>query len=314
MPPARHRDGHFRHLDSHRKDLVYRKQVRRRRAVLVALIVISLVLLSSQFSEADSGPLHTLQRGVATVFAPVGEVAERALKPGRDLINWVDETFQARGENEDLRAEVAKLRAEVVASESAAGDNEQLRKLLDLRDDVPTLAQYTLVTGRVVGRSQTVWYSDVTIDKGSSSGVERNDAVINGDGLVGRITDVTSGTAKVELITDHDNAVSAQVLPTGPTGIVEPEVGDPDDLLLDFIDSSQPIQTNQVLATAGWADTTTGISSAYPEGIPIGRVSDAESAQQGQLQRVHVEPFANLRSLDYVQVLTGGPDRPGVPG
>ncbi len=51
---------------------MYRKQVRRRRAVLVALIVISLVLLSSQFSEADSGPLHTIQRGVATVFAPVG--------------------------------------------------------------------------------------------------------------------------------------------------------------------------------------------------------------------------------------------------
>ena len=80
----------------------------RRRAVLVALIVLSLVLLSSHFSEADSGPLHTIQRGVATVFAPVGEVAERALKPGRDLINWFDETFDARGENEDLQAEVAE--------------------------------------------------------------------------------------------------------------------------------------------------------------------------------------------------------------
>jgi rod shape-determining protein MreC len=293
---------------------VYRKQVRRRRAVLVTLIVISLVLLSSQFSEADSGPLHTIQRGVATVFSPFGEVAERALKPGRDLINWVDETFQARGENEDLRAEVAKLRAEVVAAEGAAGENEQFRKMLELSENVSTLSQYTLVTGRVIGRSPTVWYSDVTIDKGSSAGIERNDAVVNGDGLVGRVTDLTSGTAKVELITDHDNAVSAQILPTGPTGIVEPEVGNPSELLLDFIDSSQTIQTNQVLATAGWSDTTSGISSAYPEGIPIGRVSDAEPAQQGQLQRVHVEPFANLRSLDYLQVLTGGPERPGVPG
>jgi rod shape-determining protein MreC len=293
---------------------VYRKQVRRRRAVLVALIVISLIMLSSQFSEADSGPLHTLQRGVATIFSPIGEVAERALKPGRDLINWFDETFQARGENEDLKAEVAKLRAEVTASEDAANQNEQFRNLLGLHDQVPTLAEYDLVTGRVTARSPTVWYSDVTIDKGSSSGIARDDAVVNGDGLVGRIADTTAGTAKVELITDHNNAVSAHILPSGPTGIVEPEVGNPNELLLDFLDSSETIQTNVLVATAGWSDTTSGISSAYPEGIPIGRVSDTESSQQGQLQRVHVEPFADLHNLDYLQVLTGGPERPGVPG
>jgi rod shape-determining protein MreC len=282
--------------------------------VLVALIVISLVLLSSQFSEAESGPLHTIQRGVAAVFAPVGEVAERALKPGRDLINWFDETFQARGENEELREEVAQLRAEVIAAEEASGQNEEFRKLLDLPEQAPSLSEYELVTGRVIGRSPTVWYSDVTIDKGSSSGVERNDAVVSGDGLVGRVTDLTAGTAKVELITDHDNAVSAQIVPTGPTGIVEPEVGDPDDLLLEFIESNETILTNQDVATAGWSNTATGISSAYPPGIPIGRVSETEAGQQGQLQRVHVEPFADLRNLDYLQVLTGGPERPGVPG
>ncbi len=291
---------------------MYRKQVRRRRAILVALIVLSLVLLSSHFSEAESGPLHTLQRGVATVFAPLGEVAERALKPARDLVNWFDETFDARGENEDLKAEVAKLRAEVVASEAAEGDNEQFRKLLSLVDKNPGLGEYALVTSRVIERSPTVWFSDVTIDHGSSSGIERNDAVVNGDGLVGRITEVTTGTAQVQLITDHDNAVSAEVLPSGPMGIVEPEVGDPEDLLLDFIDNDETIQENQILATAGWSDSV--ISSAYPPGIPIGRVSSAEAGEQEEFQRVHVEPFADLRQLEYVQVLTAGPERPGVPG
>ena len=47
---------------------MYRKQVRRRRAVLVGLIVGSLILLSAHFSEADSGPLHVIQRATATVF------------------------------------------------------------------------------------------------------------------------------------------------------------------------------------------------------------------------------------------------------
>jgi rod shape-determining protein MreC len=291
---------------------MYRKQVRRRRAVLVGLIVLSLVLLSSHFSEADSGPLHSLQRGVATIFAPVGEVAERALKPVRDMIDWFDETFDARGENDDLRAEVAKLREEVTALEGAEGDNEQFRNLLGLADDNPGLGEYQLVTGRVIERSPTVWFSDVTIDKGSSAGIERNDTVVNGDGLVGRITDVTAGTAQVQLITDHDNAVSAQVLPYGPTGIVEPEVGDPEDLLLDFIDTEETIQENQTLATAGWSNGA--ISSAYPPGIPIGRVSEAEAPAQQRFQRIHVTPFADLRQLEWVQVLTAGPERPGVPG
>jgi rod shape-determining protein MreC len=291
---------------------MYRKQVRRRRAVLVALIVLSLVLLSSHFSEAESGPLHAVQRGVATVFAPVGEVAERALKPVRDLVNWFDETFDARGENEDLRAEVAKLRAEVTALQGAEGDNEQFRKLLGLSQHNPGLAEYDLVTARVIERSPTVWFSDVTIDKGSSSGIERNDTVVNGDGLVGRVTELTAGTAQVQLITDHENAVSAQVLPSGPTGIVEPEVGDPEDLLLDFINSDETIQENQTLATAGWS--AGAISSAYPPGIPIGRVSDAEAGEEGRFQRIHVTPFADLRQLEWIQVLTGGPERPGVPG
>jgi rod shape-determining protein MreC len=292
---------------------MYRKQVRRRRAVLVALIVLSLVLLSSHFSEAESGPLHTIQRGVATIFAPVGEVAERALKPARDLVNWFDETFDARGENDELREEVAELRAEVTAAEEAAGENQQFRKLLGLAETTPGLAEYDLVTARVVGRSPTVWYSDVTIEHGSSSGIERNDAVVTGDGLVGRITTVTAGTAQVQLITDHDNAVSAKVLPSGPMGIVEPEVGDPEDLLLDFIDNEETIQENQTLITAGWSDGLE-ISSAYPPGIPIGRVTETEAGEQEEFQRVHVEPFADLRQLEYVQVLTGGPERPGVPG
>jgi rod shape-determining protein MreC len=291
---------------------MYRKQVRRRRLVLVGLIVLSLILLSSHFSEAESGPLHTVQRGVATIFSPVGEVAERALKPVRDLVNWFDETFAARGENEDLHAEVAKLRAQVTALEGAEGDNEQFRKLLGLPDANPGLGEYDLVTARVIGRSPTVWFADVNIDKGSSAGIERNDTVVDGDGLVGRITDVTRGTAQVQLITDHDNAVSAQVLPSGPTGIVEPEVGDPEDLLLDFIDNDETIQTNQTLATAGWSNGQ--ISSAYPPGIPIGRVSEAEPATQERFQRIHVTPFADLRELEWVQVLTGGPARPGVPG
>jgi rod shape-determining protein MreC len=289
---------------------MYRRQVRRRRAVLVALIVLSLILLTSHFSEAESGPLHTIQRGVSAVLTPIGEGAERALKPARDLINWFDETFEARGENEALREENAQLREQVVEAESAVAENEQFEELLDFDRSAPA-GGFEPVTARVIGRSPTVWFSTVTIDAGSGSGIERNDAVVNPDGLVGRIREVTGPSAQVELITDPDSAVSARV-PGGPTGILAPVAGDPEDLQLDFIDEEQEIAENDTLVTAGWSTGT--LSSAYPPEIPIGRVTEAESGELDEFQRIHVTPFADLRELDYVQVLTGGEDRPGVPG
>ncbi len=290
---------------------MYRKQVRRRRAVLVALIVLSLVLLSSHFSEAESGPLHTLQRGVSTVLSPLEEVAERALKPARDLVNWFDETFDARGENEQLRDEVADLRAELAESQGAVEDNQQLEKQLEIRGSV-ALGGFEPVTARVIGKSPTAWFATVTIDQGTSAGVERNDAVVSGDGLVGRVKDATGGSAVVELITDPDNAVSAEVLPSGVSGVVIPVAGDPEDLLLDFIDDQDEIAENDTLVTAGWSDGV--VSSAYPPEIPIGRVTIIDSDAEEEFQRVHVTPFADLRQLEWVQVLTGGEDRPGVPG
>jgi rod shape-determining protein MreC len=164
----------------------------------------------------------------------------------------------------------------------------------------------------VIARSPTVWYATVTLDRGSSSGVDVNDAVVTGDGLVGRVSDVTGGAAQVTLITDHRSAVSAKVLPEGPSGIVEPEVGDPDDLLLDFIENDENVGTGSILVTAGWSNGE--ISSAFPQGIQIGRVTEAGAAEQETYQRIHVRPFADLRNLELVQVLTGGPERPGVPG
>jgi len=289
---------------------VYRKQVRRRRAVLVLLIVVALVLLSTRFSESDSGPLHSMQRAVASALGPLEEGASRATKPLVDLKDWIDETFQARGENEDLRAEADQLRAQLAKAQSAEGENEQLRKLVGL-DRSGVLAGYTPVTARVIGRSPTVWYSTVTVDKGSSSGVQMNDPVVSGDGLVGRVTDVTHGTAKVSLITDNRSAVSARVLPDGPQGVAEPEVGNPDDLLLDFIDRNQPIDQGALVVTAGWSNGA--ISSAFPPGLPIGEVSDATVGEQESYQRVHVTPAADIRNLDFVQVATDGPPRPGVP-
>jgi rod shape-determining protein MreC len=289
---------------------MYRKQVRRRRAVLVLLVIASLILLSSHFSEGSSGPLHGIQRTLATILGPIEEGADRALKPARDLVSWFDETFEARGRNDDLEAEVQDLRERVSTAEAATKENEQLRAMLELGEGGGIEGRES-VTARVIGRSPTVWYSTVTIDRGSSSGVAVDDPVINEDGLVGRITDTTAGTAQVTLITDHRSAVSATVVPSGPSGVIKPEVGDPQVLVLDFIENDRQVREGQTVVTAGW--TSGRLSSVFPYGIQIGRVSQASVGEQETFTQVSVEPFADVREVDFVQVLTepGGDDEGG---
>ena len=279
---------------------MYRKQVRRRRAVLALLIVGSFALLSVTYGQGSNG----VQRGVSTIFSPIQSVSERALKPARDLVNWFDETFDAKGENARLHEELEAAREQAVGSQAAISEKAQLSKLVRLDRGGAIPSGYTPVTGRVIGRSPTVWFADVNIDVGSGDGVEVEDPVVNGDGLVGKVSAVTGGSARVTLIADHSSAVAAKVVPSGVQGVLKPSVGDPDDLILDFLDSEKPVGKNQSVVTSGWRGQ--GIESDYPPNLPIGEVSEAPLVEQEAQQLVHVRPFADLRELDLVQVLTGG--------
>jgi rod shape-determining protein MreC len=278
---------------------VYRKQVRRRRAVLALLIIGSFALLTLTYGHKSGG----LQRAVSTIFSPLQTVSDRALKPARDLVNWFDKTFDARGENSRLKTELAKVRKEAVGSQVAISENAQLRKLLSLdREVVPS--GYHEVTARVTARSPTVWQSSVTIGAGSGDGVSVDDPVISGDGLVGQVSAVTGGSAQVTLLTDHTSAVAAKVVPQGVQGMVKPEIGNPEDLILDFIDSSRRVHRGESVVTSGWRSQ--GRSSLYPPNLPVGEVTHASILEQEAIQQVELRPFADLADLDLLQVLTGG--------
>jgi rod shape-determining protein MreC len=277
---------------------VYRKQVRRRRAVLALLIISSFVLLTVTYAQTSGG----FQRGVSTVFGPLQDVADRALKPARDLVNWVDETFDARGENDRLTTEVQQLRRQVAGREAALQENAQLRKLAGLRADIPS--GYDTVTGRVIARSPTIWYSSVTIDVGTDDGVRLDDPVINGDGLVGSVASAAASTSQVRLITDPQSAVTGKIVPGGVQGVIRPEIGNPEDLSIDFLDSSKRVGKGQTVVTAGWRGE--GLSSRFPPNIPVGQITEASIAEQEASQTVHMRPFADMRQLELLQVLTGG--------
>ncbi len=279
---------------------MYRKQVRRRRAVLALLIVGSFVLLTATYGQGSDG----VQRSVSAVFAPVQSVAERALKPARDLVNWFDETFDAKGRNARLHEELEAARRQAVEAQVAIAENAQLRKLVGLDRSGAIPSGYELVTGRVIARSPTVWFADLTIDAGSGDGVETGDPVVNGDGLVGTVTAVAAGSARVTLLADNSSAVAAKIVPGGGQGVLKPSVGNPEDLILDFLDSEKLVGKGQSVVTSGWR--AQGLESGYPPNLPIGEVVEAPLVEQEAQQQVHVRPFADLRQLDLVQVLTGG--------
>jgi rod shape-determining protein MreC len=283
---------------------VYRKQVRRRRAVLALLIVGSFALLTFTYGRGSNG----VQHGVSAVFAPFQDVADRALKPARDLVNWFDKTFDAKGENDKLKTELGELRKEVVGAKSALQENRQLKGMLKLNRSGAIPSEYGHVAARVTFRSPTVWFADVTIDVGSGDGVAVGDPVVNGDGpegaLVGAVTAVDGGSSKVTLIADGTSNVGAKVVPLGVQGVISAKVGEPGRLILDFIDSTKTLHKGQDVVTSGWRGS--GIEAKFPANIPIGKVFKASILKQEAQQQVEVEPFADLRNLDIVEVLTGG--------
>jgi rod shape-determining protein MreC len=279
-----------------------KKVVRRRRAALAVFVALSIALLTAYFGESGDGLLHAFQRGAQGALEPIESGASRALKPVSDFFGWADDTLDAKDQNESLKREVERLRSELARAQTAKRDARQLRGLVGLHRDPGFPTGTEPVTARVIARAPTVWYSSVKIDKGRDDGVHVDQPVTAAGGLAGKVTRVTGGTAEVRLITDASSAVTAQVVPDGASGIVKPEVGNPDDLLLDLIERGRRVTENTIVVTSGF--TSSKVESLFPRGIPIGEVTRVDHDEVELYQRVHIRPFADLRRIDIVQVLT----------
>ena len=279
------------------------KVVRRRRAVFAVLVLASVALVTAAFG--DSGPLSALRSGVQAVLSPLEAGVSTAVKPVRDGFDWVGDTLDAQDQNDELEAEVERLREELATAQTSLRDAEEVAALAELNRTPGYPDGVEPVTARVIAQSPTAWFSTVQIDAGTDDGVAVDQPIVTGGGLAGKVTEARGGTATVTLITDADSAVSAEILPSGARGVLLPQVGNPEDLLLDFLDRDEEVEEGQTVITSG--STSTRFESLFPRGIPIGEVSRADPDEQEQYQRVHVEAYADLRGMDVVQVLTENP-------
>jgi rod shape-determining protein MreC len=281
---------------------VYDKTVRRRRAVLGLLVASSLILLTAYFGESAGGGLHSVQRGVLDVVSPVQEGASRVLKPVRDLFGWTGDTLDAKGQLKDVRKERDALRAQLVQTQAKLRESAQLKDQ-EVLNQAHGLADNAPVRARVIAKDPNLWFDQVTIDQGTNVGVQRNQAVVNGQGLVGRVTFVSGTTAIVTLITNHTTKIGGTVSESGVEGLVGVEQGHPTDLVLNSLSSKDQVSGGQIVVTSGTTSTVNRYPSPYPRDIPVGRVTRVQDVGTDD-QQAHLAPFADLRRLDLVEVLT----------
>jgi rod shape-determining protein MreC len=278
---------------------VYDKTARRRRAVLVVLVALSLILLTAYFGESPNGRLHGVQRGFLTVVSPIQEGANAALKPVRNLFGWFGSAVHAKSQLAAVRRQNDRLRAELIEREDDDRGYHRLLQLYKL-DGGLRISAYRPVAATVEAQSPNIWYTTVNIDRGTSAGVQVDDPVIDGEGLVGKVTQAASDGAQVSLITDSSVAVSAMVSSTGAPGMVQPKVGAPNTLVMEYLPANTPVSVGEYVVTSGTISSHG--ESLYPRGIAIGQVT--EVGEEAPYKTVEVSPLANLHGLETVQVLT----------
>lgn len=263
--------------------------------MLALLVTLSVILLSASLGSSSGGLVGSVQSGFLDVFSPIEDGVSTLLTPVRDAVNGVSDVFTAVGQRNRYHAENRRLLAQNAQLQADRRQYLELRKLFTLDAELG-VSSYEQVTAEIADESPSIWYSHVMIDAGSGAGVHVGDVVVDGDGLVGRVSTVASDAAEVTLLTDASSAVAARDARTGTWGIVEPAAGSTNQLLFEF-PSSTSLAPGDLIVTAG---TTSRGSSEFPPDIPIGAITSINNAAA----TISVKPNANVRQLEDVQVLT----------
>jgi len=241
---------------------------------------------------------------VLDVVSPIQAGASKALKPVRDLFGWAGDTFHAKGQLKDVRKDRDALRAQNIQLQARLREQTQLGDQIALNNQ-HDLADNRPVSSHVIAQDPNLWFTQVTIDQGTSAGVEVNQAVVNGQGLVGKVTWASPGTSIVTLVTDHTTQNRAQRSPREASrgSWRSRRATDRPGARLALEQGRGP--AGDTVVTSGTVSKVEKFPSPYPRDIPIGRVTHVDDAGSDN-QQVHRRAVVNGRRLDLVEVLTKG--------
>jgi rod shape-determining protein MreC len=264
------------------------------RLALGALLVgaLSLAAVDSHHGPVDS-PLHPVRSAAAAAFSPVESGLVVLARPVTGTAASISHARQRDAKIEALSRQNTALAAQLRAALRGAADSTQLAAL----SAAGGAAGAAIKPAHVIGVDPDHAYSaTVSIDAGARDGVTPNTAVLDADGLVGRVTAVYPTTSTVLLLTDPVSAVGVRVASNGQIGTLD---GTGDGFaLLHMFDPYARIVPGDKLVTFG---SPNGVP--YPAGVPVGEVLSVAPATATTGPVAVIRPYSRFGTLDAVGVV-----------
>lgn len=258
--------------------------------ITVVLVLCIIMIVSYKTGGTSSFIGNIFQSGTTTIQKPLSNASTSIKSNVRGIFKF----RQVVAENEDLKKEVSDLQQKVIDLTLKKNELQQLQELSNALNYESVNSTNNLVSASIISLDGSNWFNLFTIDRGIESGIKKDCIVVNGDGLVGKVTDVGNGWSKVVSIIDQSNSVSFMVLrDMSLIGIVS---GDSNGSLSGFmLDNKASVIEGDVLVTSNMG--------LYPEGIKIGKILKVEYNSDTQLKTVKIKPSVSFKSLQKVAVI-----------
>jgi rod shape-determining protein MreC len=248
-------------------------------AILTILIVISIILMA-----LNDNPQVKQIRAISTVVFGVMQ----------EKISFIPTYFGLKAENELLRKENIGLADEVQRLRESKLENLRLRKLLELKSQVP----YTVKAGRVVNKNLSLLRNTLTLDVGLTDGIQERMPVVSSGGLVGVVTSVTNHYSIVNILINTDFHVSAKIQRSRVDGIV---AWDGKNFILKNIPKMRDVKIGDLITTSEYGNT-------FPTNIRIGIVSEVSEQAGSLFKSIAMTPSVDFVKLEEVFVILSTPD------
>ncbi|WP_010622802.1 rod shape-determining protein MreC [Paucilactobacillus suebicus] len=217
------------------------------------------------------------------------------LQSGFNSISELTNTYQ---ENRQLKQQVTGLAQVKVRNQTLTTENKQLKKELKLNH---SLTDYSTVTAAVMTRTPSSWQNQLIIDKGETSGVSKNMAVMSGSGLIGRISEVNKTNSKVELLSDSNEASNRFAIQitnkSGKTvnGIISGYQKSTGLLTMGDVTSKVSLKKGDKVITSGMGGVT-------PKGLYVGKVAKVSEDDYGLAKKIYITPATSFNDINIVTV------------
>lgn len=273
----------------------FRKYKERMIVAVVAIILVVIIGYTGRERLNISGSENLLGKIVRPFFAFSSSVQNRV----NGFFGSIGEVFDAKEENQLLRAKIEQLESENRDLQNIIGKADYLKREQMLLEKSP----YSLMKARIIAKEPGSWFDQFVIDKGTKDGISKGDTVVQGieiekdvfiECLVGRVIDTGDNWAKVVSLIDELNSTSFKIVRTQDGGIVSGSVdGILEGYLFDY--TADVIEGDQLY--------TSGLGGIYSKDIYIGEVSEIIGDQEELTKRLTIRPALDFKKLYNVFII-----------